>query len=78
MTHDTLTAHDAGLASQTDRPRRSVGVVAAVARLMSGRPLPSTRTRASARGSPHVPRHLRSDLGLPPESDEWWRAMDRW
>jgi hypothetical protein len=46
--------------------------------MLSGRPLPTTRTRASARGSPPGSAHLRRDIGLVAENDQWWRDLDRW
>lgn len=78
MTDLFLTAHPAPLATEASRPRRSLAVVAAVARMLSGRPLPTTRTRASARGSPPGSAHLRRDLSLVAENDQWWRDLDRW
>ena len=78
MTDLFLATHPAPLAGTPSRPRRSLAVVAAVARLLSGRPLPATRTRASARGSPPGSAHLRRDLGLVHQDDQWWRALDRW
>lgn len=58
------------------RPRGGRVLIAAVATLMSGRPLGRASQPPRSRGSP--PRHLRADLGLAPSEDQWWRALDRW
>ncbi len=67
---------------QTTRPRISLRVVAGVARLMSLKPADAAGTRARSRGSPPgsepASAHLRADIGLARQEDEWWRAIDRW
>lgn len=58
------------------RPRGGLVLAAAVATLMSGRPLGRPSRPPHSRGSP--PRHLHADLGLASSEDQWWRALDRW
>lgn len=73
------TDHSVPTASQSSRPRLGMAVVAAVGRLMSGRPLATSHTGTSARGSPPGSEHLRRDIGFPTALEpQWWRAMDRW
>lgn len=61
----------------TPRPRAAIALVAAVASLMSSRPVTNVRHGTRSRGSP-VPGNLHHDVGLTPSDEEWWRDLDRW
>ena len=78
MTELSLSERNLTAGTMASRPRGSIGVVAAVARLMALRPADPASPRARTRGSPPGSAHLRRDLGLVATDDQWWRAMDRW
>jgi hypothetical protein len=60
------------------RPGIAGAVVSAVVTMLANAQLARASKRHRSRGSPPVPPHLRYDLGLRPEDEQWWRAIDRW
>ena len=60
------------------RPGIAGAVISAVVTMLANAQLARASKRHRSRGSPPVPSYLRHDLGLRPEHEQWWRAIDRW
>lgn len=79
MTDLNMTTRNAySIDDSLPRPGIAGAVVSAVVTMLANAQLTRSARRYRSRGSPSVPAHLRRDLGLPAESDQWWRAIDRW